>query len=210
MVEYQSLYFLALAGAAVYLASKAISYRKRANFCAKHGCKHAPPIPQKWWLFGIDNIQNMVTWARERVFLEAMINMFKDNGSLTVSSHVAGTSYLWTMSPENAKAIMASQAEDFHLSKLRMDGFEPYTGDGVSSSNGATWAHGRAILRPSFSKAQVSNSDVYERHFQELVANIPTDGSLVDLNVLFGRLTLDVATEVIFGESIYSQQRDAL
>lgn len=116
---------------------------------------------------------------------------------------------LFTMSPENAKAIMASKAEDFHLSRLRMDAFAPFIGDGVAASNGATWAHGRAILRPSFSKAQVSNSEVYERHFLELVENIPTDGSTVDLRVFFSRLTLDVATEIIFGESLNCQQRDA-
>ena len=79
-------------------------------------------------------------------------------------------------------------------------------GEGKTASNGATWAHGRAIFRPSFSKAQASN---YERHFQQLAANVPTDGSSVDLRVLFSRLTLDVATEIIFGESINSQQPDA-
>jgi cytochrome P450 len=105
--------------------------------------------------------------------------------------------------------MMASKADDFQISQYRIDAFRPYTGDSVASSNGATWAHGRAILRSSFAKAQVSNFDIYERHFQELVANIPTNGSTVDLKVLFSRLTLDVATEIIFGESINSLQSDA-
>ena len=85
------------------------------------------------------------------------------------------------MEPENLKAMLASKAEDFELSQLRMDGFAPYTGEGIVSVNGAKWAHGRALLRPSFTKAQISNSEIYERHFQNLVMNVPKDGSTVDL-----------------------------
>lgn len=192
-----------------YFTSQAISYRKRTTFCEKNGCKPPPAVPQKWWLFGIDNISKLTNWAKDRTFLKEFNNLFKESGSHTISMNLSGMNVYWTMSPENAKAMMASMADDFQLSQLRLDGFEPYIGDGVAASNGATWAHGRTILRPSFSKAQVSNSDLYERHFQELVMNIPTDGSTVELRALFSRLTLDVATEIIFGESIRSLQPDA-
>ena len=151
----------------------------------------------------------MMTWAKDRTFLEHINNLFIESGSHTISVNIPGKTAYWTRSPENAKAMMASMADDFQVSKLRRDAFEPYIGDGVAASNGPTWAHGRTILRPSFSKAQVSNSDLYERHFQELVMNIPTDGSTVDLKALFSRLTLDVATEIIFGESIQSLQPEA-
>ena len=108
MVDYQTLCFAGFAALVVYLVPRAISHRKRVNFCAKHGCKPAPSIPQKWWLFGVDNISKLTTWAEDKVFLQEMINLFKGSESRTGSMNMAGISFLLTMSPENAKAIMAS------------------------------------------------------------------------------------------------------
>jgi hypothetical protein len=209
MTGYVSIYSAVLGVAFVYLASQALAHRERTKFCLKNGCKPAPSVHQKWYLFGLDNVVKFTTRSKKHVFLEGMINDFKAVGSSTVSTNMGDVDLLLTMSPENAKAILASKADDFHVSARRIQAFAPFFGDGVAASNGATWAHGRAILRPSFSKAQVSNSEVYERHFQELVAIVPNDGSTVDLRVLFSRLTLDVATEITFGESIFSQKSDA-
>ena len=66
------------------------------------------------------------------------------------------------------------------------------------------------MLRPSFARERVSNLQLEERHNQNLLHAIPvmsdngwTDE--VDLQVLFFRLTIDSATEFLFGESVASQ-----
>ena len=43
--------------------------------------------------------------------------------------------------------------------------------------------------------------EIYERHVRHLIAALPRDGSTVDLSPLFFRLTIDSATEFLFGES---------
>ncbi|QIW97180.1 hypothetical protein AMS68_002698 [Peltaster fructicola] len=43
---------------------------------------------------------------------------------------------------------------------------------------------------------------MFERHIQDLIKHIPRDGSTVDLSELFFLLTIDSATEFLFGESI--------
>ena len=45
---------------------------------------------------------------------------------------------------------------------------------------------------------------MYERHVQDLISLVPTDGSTVDLQEMFFRLTIDTATEFLFGESCNS------
>jgi len=45
---------------------------------------------------------------------------------------------------------------------------------------------------------------MFENHIQELISRIPRDGSTVDLQPLFFGLTLDSATEFLFGESVHS------
>lgn len=86
---------------------------------------------------------------------------------------------------------------------------EPYLGISPETTTGRTWAHSRAVFRTAFSKAQVNKMDVYERHFQHLAASISGHGETVDLKVLFSRMTLDVATDIFFGEPLCAQQADA-
>ena len=65
------------------------------------------------------------------------------------------------------------------------------------------------MLRPNFVRDQVADLDLEEKHVQHLLKALPvtengwTDD--VDLQTLFFRLTLDSATEFLFGESINSQ-----
>lgn len=63
---------------------------------------------------------------------------------------------------------------------------------------------GQALVRPNFTRAQVADLDTFESHIQILITKIPRDGSTVDLQTLFFRLTLDSATEFLFGESVRS------
>ena len=62
------------------------------------------------------------------------------------------------------------------------------------------------MLRPSFTKTQIANLDLFEDHVQELISKIPGDGTTVDLQRLFFNMTLDSSTETLFGESVGSQQ----
>lgn len=49
----------------------------------------------------------------------------------------------------------------------------------------------------------VANLEIYERHFREMVALIPR-GETVDLQDLFSRLTIDTASDFLFGESVHA------
>lgn len=82
------------------------------------------------------------------------------------------------------------------------------------ASNGKYWEHSRALLRPQFNRGQVSDISLEEDHVRAFMTvldrHVKPDGwtSLVDLQPLFFRLTLDSATEFLFGESVNSQLVD--
>lgn len=69
------------------------------------------------------------------------------------------------------------------------------------------------MMRPQFARDQVSDLDLEERHVQNMMRSLDTTmqsnnwTGLVDLQVLFFRLTLDSATEFLFGQSVDSQIR---
>lgn len=69
------------------------------------------------------------------------------------------------------------------------------------------------MIRPQFSTHQVSDLDLEERHVQNMIRSLELSRNSgrwtaqVDLQVLFFRLTLDSATEFLFGQSVDSQTR---
>lgn len=84
-------------------------------------------------------------------------------------------------------------------------------GNGIFTQSGGEWKHSRDMMRPQFTREQVSDLELEERHVQNMMsaldAKLNPDGwtSLVDLQDLFFRLTLDSATEFLLGESADSQ-----
>ena len=81
--------------------------------------------------------------------------------------------------------------------------FAPLLGNGIFTQEGAPWKHSRELLRRQFVRAQYRDLHVFREHVDNLVERIGI-GGVVDLQPLFFELTLDVATAVLFGRSVYS------
>jgi cytochrome P450 len=195
-------YFSALILCA-YLCSEYIAYRKRVAFSAQYGCRPPPAIPQIKWLNGVDLAVRARRLLKQKNFLRQSSLNFQ-NTARTFKIRFLGATRIWTIEPANVKTIL--QSEDFEMGWIRNKAFRPYLGNGVQATNGEVWAHGRALLRPSFTRAQVSNLDLYEEHFQNFASLIPEDGSTIDIQKEFHRLTMDVSTEILFGESVQCLQ----
>jgi cytochrome P450 len=106
--------------------------------------------------------------------------------------------------------VFASDAESFGNGPLRHFSFSPLVGEGVMRLDGARHERARALIRPTFSIAHIENEAAFNVHVENLIKLLPTDGSTVDLQPLFGRLDLDSSTELIFGESVASLTTDSL
>lgn len=64
------------------------------------------------------------------------------------------------------------------------------------------------MLRPNFVRAQVGDCEMFERHVQHLIQAIPKIGETVDLQPLFSKLTLDIATDFLLGKSTDSLSQE--
>lgn len=78
---------------------------------------------------------------------------------------------------------------------------------GIFTTDGAQWQHSREMLRPNFVRSQVGDVQTFEKHVSRLIATI-VPGQEVDLSERFFRLTIDSATEFLFGESTDSLIKD--
>ena len=81
--------------------------------------------------------------------------------------------------------------------------FEPLLGLGIFTQRGEPWRHSRALLRPQFSREQIADLDLEQRHVNTLSAMLKTgaDGwtNVVDLQPMFLKMTLELMTEFLYG-----------
>lgn len=200
-----SFYYSALGIIVVYFLYGEISlYLARRKFIRENGCKPPPQLPQSERILGIGLLFENARNGKEKRFLQEVSNRFKKMRAGTFTAVVAREVFIATIEPENIKHILAVGFKDFDLGYKRHRAFYPLLGDGIFTTDGALWEHSRALIRPNFVKHQVADLDAYETHIRHLIAHIPRDGSTVDLQDLFFRLTLDSATEFLFGHSVGS------
>ncbi|ANB11198.1 sterol 14-demethylase [Sugiyamaella lignohabitans] len=109
-----------------------------------------------------------------------------------------------TVHPENIKTILATNFKDYSLG-VRYQQLFPLLGNGIFTLSGEGWKHSRAMLRPQFSREQVSQIDTLRAHVSQLIHNFKTKSKngteFFDAQVQFHNLTIDTATEFLFGES---------
>ena len=99
------------------------------------------------------------------------------------------------------KTLLSTKFKDYSLGDRRKRTFIPVFGHGIFDTDGAAWERSRALIRPNFARAQVADLDTFETHVSHLIDAVPRDGSTVDLQELFFSLTMDSATEFLFGRS---------
>ncbi|EGX89124.1 Cytochrome P450 [Cordyceps militaris CM01] len=181
------------------------SHRRRASAL---GC--GPVYRRQGKLpFSVDQTYKAFRALQDNEFLNLEVTTHQDLGRSTFTQPNLGRDLLMTTDPENVKALLATQFKDFGLGPMRLKILEPLLGLGIFTSDGKDWQHSRAILRPQFTRTQISNLHVEEIHVQHLLNRFEhgANGWTKDVNLvpLFFNLTLDSATEFLFGKSVNTQ-----
>ncbi|KAI4271167.1 MAG: hypothetical protein LQ337_006202 [Flavoplaca oasis] len=185
----------------LYLGLKKRRHNQR--FINNHACEPAKALPAKY-PFGVDLLIDDLKNLKEHKVLETWQKRFQNLECTTFSAKQLHVQYLATTEPENIKSILATDFKSYSVGDVRKRGLRPILGDGIFTTDGTEWQHSRDMLRPCFARSQIGDRNLFEKHFQHLLGEIPRDGSTVDLQDLFFRLTLDIATEFLFGTSTYT------
>lgn len=186
---------------------RSIQNRRKA---AAQGCRPPKKAPGGFLDLGYGNYKTIVEYSSQHRTLDLIYKWNRENGN-TYQQVVLGSRGIVTTEPENIKAMLATQFNDFGLG-LRRKTFGPFLGDGIFTLDGAGWSHSRAMLRPQFSRDQVADVGMLGSHVDQLIALMPADGTPFDIQEYFFKMTLDTATEFLFGEStnclLENQQRN--
>jgi cytochrome P450 len=190
------------------IVNSIVRARQNAAKARKFGCADVPFQKNRLPL-GIDQLQRALEADKQQIFPDDLIKRYHEMGVNTWRYSVMGSRTFTTCEPKNIQALLATQFQDFSLGRTRRGNFMPLLGNGIFTSDGKSWEHSRTLMRPQFARDQVSDLGLEERHVQNMMRALEPRGdgwtAPVDLSVLFFRLTLDSATEFLFGESVDSQ-----
>ncbi|KAI1750385.1 cytochrome P450 52E2 [Xylaria castorea] len=175
------------------------AYHVRA---ARLGCKPAPRYPRHD-LLGIRFLLETARALGDNVMLQKRREVLDRLGHTFVHGVFPdGDDCVTTVEPENVQAVLCTSFADWDVPRLRIRGFLPVLGThSIFTTNGAEWQHSRAILRPAFVRDQISDLACVDRHVRKLIARIPADGTVFDLQALFSMLTTDTISDFMFGQS---------
>ncbi|KAE8448461.1 hypothetical protein EG329_009526 [Mollisiaceae sp. DMI_Dod_QoI] len=192
--------------------SSALSRKKRTAQAKLRGCEDPPSLPRKGFV-GLGRLSEVSKANKEGRVPQWFIEKFDEVGRNVHTFRASALDYelIVTRDPENARAIFSTNSRDFEISPHRRDIWSPLLGDGIFTAQGSAWKHSRQLLRPQFAREQISDLDLEEEHVQSLLnlslLRSGKDGwtQTVDLAPLFLNLTMDVATEFLYGRSVNSQ-----
>ncbi len=120
----------------------------------------------------------------------------------TLEQVFLGTQAFGTIEPRNLEAILSTNFQDWSMGS-RHEVMYPFFGDGIFTQEGLAWKQSRDLLRPQFVYRQYEDLKVFREPVDDLLKAVAS-GGVVDLQPYFFRLTLDITTAFLFGNSVMS------
>ncbi|KAI0518387.1 cytochrome P450 monooxygenase CYP539B5 [Xylaria bambusicola] len=115
-----------------------------------------------------------------------------------------GSRTIETREPAHIKAILATDFYSFGKGPNFHRMWYPFLGDSIFATDGKLWHNSRSLIRPMFMTDRVSDLIIFERQIEKMMKYIPPSGQTVEMMDLFFRMTMDVTTDFLLGESANS------
>ncbi|KAL2810745.1 cytochrome P450 [Aspergillus granulosus] len=171
-------------------------YRKRKA----HGCKAIPSYPQWDAIFGLDLALSQWKALTQHYYIP-WLRKIHHNRPKTFTTKFLGTRQIYTIEPENLKAMTALVWRDFGIRPLR--GFKgygkPFADKGVNTVDGDDWVFSRFLIKPFFDRDVYTSTERLRPYVDHFLRILPPDGQTYNVQPYVQRWFLDVTTDFIFG-----------
>lgn len=189
-----------------------ISERRFQDFACANGCEEPKRNTLNKLPWGLDGLWRVLTaFSKGQDLLDDLIiPRYAKLGSLTnITTGLFGRQIVDTIEPRNIQALLATNFKDFETGEVRAKQFGALMGKNIFTSDGAFWAHSRAMFRPVFNREMINDLEETDRACRILIDVLPKgeDRWTEEVNLLdhFYRFTLDTATAFLFGQTTDSQ-----
>ncbi|KLO17806.1 cytochrome P450 [Schizopora paradoxa] len=145
-------------------------------------------------------------------YLGASFLHFVDKLGPIFSMVVFGNAQFFTAEPAHIKQLLASEFDNFVKGEKTAEALNTVFGTGIFNADGNLWKFHRSMTRPFFTRDRISHFSTFESYAVEaisLLSKRADECRAVDVQDVFARFTMDIATESLFGSCVHSL-RDAL
>jgi cytochrome P450 len=146
----------------------------------EHGCLPARRYKHKEPIFGLDIFMRTGDAITKNRFLEEHQHRYDTYGH-TFEGLNFGSKAIYSVHPENLRAVFSRKAADWGIQPLRLRNMSPFCGVGFITADGEEWKRSHALLKPGFHKSNISNLTALEEHLRMMLDQIPKDGSKINL-----------------------------
>ncbi|KAL5632233.1 hypothetical protein ACGC1H_000286 [Rhizoctonia solani] len=167
----------------------------RAREANRLGARIVPIVKAKW-PGNIDLLIKLVTSTHNGYVAEVWDELAKEYGT-TFNTRLLWSDLIVTIDHDVIKYMLATGFNSFGKGPIQQARLESFLGDGIFNRDGELWKFHRTMTRPFFVRERISEFDLFENYTQKLLARIE-EGVPVDVQDLFGRLTIDAAGEFLF------------
>lgn len=165
------------------------TWRRQAKILAlkqRHECDDPPKYPHQDRIWGSDLARIRANAMKDGRLFKLYMSQFERYGK-TFEEKWKGRTLINTIDPVNIKQITAIACDDYCKDPGRVKAQWPFLGPSIFS-DGLLWKRSRALVKPAFSRAEVSDMDHLASFTDRFMELIPADGREVDMQPLLHRL----------------------
>lgn len=185
------LIYFAVVALAAYIFRRTLDSIQLSRLKSSNNCSEAPKYPHRDPFLGLDLFLAAGKAIKSNRLLDFTQQLFDSYGK-TFQINSWGKTVINTMEPANIQTVLSTSFTNFGVVPLppttsKAKGSNPLMSRGIFTADGAIWEHNRALIRPTFSRQQISDFGALEGHFLKLLALLPQNGETVDLKPLLKR-----------------------
>ncbi|TFK22513.1 cytochrome P450 monooxygenase CYP63 [Coprinopsis marcescibilis] len=197
--------FLSLAAIVAWaiLRSAGIDYLQRTQARALQ----ARAIPQVLgrWPGNIDVLFRMMKDFRTSYILDVYLQLFEEYKCTTLNLRILWRDTIISMDQEHSKYVLSTGFHRFWRGRAQKERFETFLGRGIFNRDDGEWRYHRAVARPFFAKERVQDFEIFNKYTtrtMDILTSVASADEAFDAQDLYGRLTLDSASEFLFGKNL--------
>lgn len=173
----------------LFLGRAVVKYIQYERKRVQMGCPPMPRYPGWDSVLGSDYVYAMLQALKKNRFLPFQKESYYARNSKVWTANFLGNRMVYSSDPANMKAMSTSHKDCFAVEPIRVGNgaITPFTGRGVSSSDGPHWQWSRDLVKPYFERQGFANLGRLQEHTDRMIAQIPMDCSTVQMQSLFQR-----------------------
>ena len=160
----------------------------------QYGCKDPPKYPHQDRAWGSDLTRLRMDAMKEGRLFKLYESQFELYGK-TFEEISRGKRLINTTEPANIQQITSLAFDDYGKVLGRTNAQGPFLGPSIFS-DGPIWKPSRALVKPTFTRAEISDIDQLASFADRFMELVPGDGSTIDMQPLLHRLVSGLLLEI--------------